>query len=114
MRAITPPRFTTEESQRRWERETGRSGVTGLKKKGQRAPSRPSGVRYSRSVISRPRVGLTAVGRSGVNRTGNARSGQGFQVKRDADGGFYHVYGRGAKARRVKLSSGVAKSYGYR
>ncbi len=44
---------------------------------------------------------------------GSQREGQKYQVKQDASGAFYHVYGRGAKARRVKLSASVAKSYGY-
>ncbi len=45
---------------------------------------------------------------------GSQREGKEYQVKQDPSGAFYHVYGRGAKARRVKLSAGVAKAYGYR
>lgn len=44
---------------------------------------------------------------------GSQRTGQKYQVKTDANGNYFHVYGRGKNARRVKLSSDVAKTYGY-
>lgn len=45
---------------------------------------------------------------------GSQRKGHTYIVKRDTQtGAYYHVYGRGKGARRVKLHKDVANSYGY-
>jgi hypothetical protein len=44
---------------------------------------------------------------------GSQREGQKYRVMRDQAGNYYHVYGHGPNARKVRLSTQAAQAYGY-
>lgn len=78
---------------------------------------RKAAQRSSSMSVKKGRTPLSDYGKSSVNRVtsgaGSQRQGKRYQVKTDSEGNYYHVYGRGTAAKRVKLSSDVASAYGY-
>ena len=93
-----------------------RSQARTLRKAAQRtARNRPKG--KDRGSVPGHQSQLSEQGLSSVNRVtsgaGSQRQGQRYRLFKDAQGNHYHVYGKGPKARKVKLSKSVAKAYGY-
>jgi hypothetical protein len=61
---------------------------------------------------SRRSLGFQFIGKTGVNTVGGLREGQRYRVF-NRNGVFYHVYGYGPEARKVRLRPEVARQYGY-